>query len=256
MDNLDIYLKSIRKFPNYSDNECSDELIHMAECKERLVNGTLKLVAKIAMQYAGHWPNFDVMDFIQEGNMALLRCIDAYDPNKGKFTSLVGVAVEFAIMYYIKNTTGALRLYKTESQRWIFNNLGRIKRQWEENLITLDEITKASGAPRQQVLMILNANSPGDLDSITIDSSEDEYIKKEAINELQKKIQSFRMTLTPRQRKVFDETMYYDERSLADVAADLKISRQAVWKLKETVFQKARQYFNKDDLKSIPKGEF
>jgi RNA polymerase sigma factor (sigma-70 family) len=196
------------------------------------------------------------MDFIQEGNEALLRCAKGYNLNKGKFTTYLGLCVRVAIIRFIAENMGSLRIYKTEGQRKLYSDLTKYKNEWITGETSLDCICSATGATKQDVLIMFNIDNPGDLDSMVVDSPEDDLIKAENMAILRDKIQSFRMTLTPRQRKVFDETMYYDERSLTDVAADLKISRQAVWKLKEAVFQKAREYFDMDDLKNIPKGDF
>lgn len=223
--------------------------------REMIINGNLRLVAKIAIEMSRAWPGIDVMDLIQEGNMALMRALEAYDPSKGKFTTLVGFSVRTAIMTYIKNSTGAVRLYKTTAQRKIFNKLVEIKEQYEQDGVSINEIATRFNTDPFVLEQILGSFTPIDINSITVESEEDKYIAKESLNIITDKIERFRKTLGERELVVFDENMYLGSKSLKDIGDFFGTTRSSMWNTKSRVLDKARKFFDLDDLKHIPLGE-
>lgn len=254
-DNYKIYLKQISRYPLMTDVESAAIAGEMQAKRESIITGNLRLVAKIAIEMASAWPNVDVMDLIQEGNMALMRSIDFFDPAKGKFTTLVGFTVRTAIMTYIKDTTGAVRLYKTKAQRQIFNNLVAIKDQFQNEGVSIQELADKYKTDSFVLEQILGSFTPVDIGTIMDESPEDRYIQKESQQELLDKIARFRKTLSTRERLIFDETMYEGQKSLTDVGTSLGVTRSAIWNTKARILTKAAKFFSPDDQKLITVGD-
>lgn len=82
---LEIYYREIARFPVLSREEERVLARHMAQgvagARERLIVSNLRLVAKIAQDYAD--TGMPMADIIQEGNMGLIEAVDRFDPERG-----------------------------------------------------------------------------------------------------------------------------------------------------------------------------
>src|SRR5210317_1920554 len=79
------YFKEINRYPLLSREE-EIELAHRiqsgdAEAREHLINANLRLVAKIANEYARY--GLDVEDLICEGNIGLIDAVEKFDREYG-----------------------------------------------------------------------------------------------------------------------------------------------------------------------------
>jgi hypothetical protein len=76
------YLSSIAKYPRLSRAE-EMELGQSTrtDARRRLIESNLELVVRIARRYERQ--GLSVLDLIQEGNLALVRAVEHYDPTKG-----------------------------------------------------------------------------------------------------------------------------------------------------------------------------
>ena len=88
--NLVIYLREIEKIPLLNDMEEKHLFIEykngVEEAKEKIIEGNLRLVINIAKEYTDAKNN--ILDLIQEGNLALQRAVETYDINKNiKFSN-------------------------------------------------------------------------------------------------------------------------------------------------------------------------
>ncbi len=88
--NLAIYLKEIERIPLLNEIEEKKLFIDYKsgnkEAKEKIIEGNLRLVINIAKEYVDVRNN--ILDLIQEGNLALQRAVETYDINKNiKFST-------------------------------------------------------------------------------------------------------------------------------------------------------------------------
>jgi len=255
MDSYQTYMRSIQKYPTYSHANSTQHYETIEQEYDSLIHGNLKLVAKIASEHANLWPSFDIMDLIQEGNMALVKCVKSYKKERGSFPTFLGFCVRVAIMRYIKDNTGALRLYKTKSQRTIFNNLTTIYSKYKESGSSLSELADEFDVTVPDLELILGTYNPVDIESIKIDSPEDKMIVDEDVMVIRTRISDFRDTLTRAQKEVFDRTMYTGTESLQSCSVSMGTSRAAVWNIKRRILKKAVDFFTTADLKRIQTGE-
>lgn len=114
---------------------------------ERLIVANMRLVVKLARQYC-RVPG-DMNDIVQEGNRALLRAVEGFDPNRGhKFCTY---AVWWIRAYMLKFTIDNWRLVKvgtTQVQRKLFFGLRKEQRRLE---VTDGEATPQKLASRLKV---------------------------------------------------------------------------------------------------------
>jgi RNA polymerase primary sigma factor len=82
---LQIYYREIARFPVLSREEEQTLARQMAKgvagARERLIVSNLRLVTKIAQEYADS--GMPIADIIQEGNMGLIEAVDRFDPERG-----------------------------------------------------------------------------------------------------------------------------------------------------------------------------
>lgn len=253
MDNFDIYLKSLNKYPEYTSDDSQNAINNIKKIKEALIIGNLKLVVNIATHMHKNWPSLDIMDYIQEGNETLINIVDKYDDSLTvKFTTFASFCVRKQILRFIKDNIAPVRLFNSASQRAVFANLSEIKTELEEGGFT-EEIAVQFGVDAHDINTLLNSKDTRDLseDDLYYDGPEEQMIKNEATKVILRKIHNFRKTLNEIELVIFDDILYLPSTTLAKIADFHKVSRQYAWKIKEDVILKAQKYFSKEDLKTI-----
>lgn len=83
---LKLYLQQIDQSPLLSredERELCWQIIHenCAEARDRMIRSNLRLVVSIAKRYVNR--GMPMTDLIEEGNVGLMRAVEAYDPDQG-----------------------------------------------------------------------------------------------------------------------------------------------------------------------------
>src|SRR3954469_23146902 len=79
------------------------------DARVRLIRANLRLVVKIARDYAGRGMGLE--DLIGEGNLGLIRAAEAFDPRFGtRFSPYASYWIKQAIRHALTNTTATIRL--------------------------------------------------------------------------------------------------------------------------------------------------
>jgi len=126
-DPLSRYLAEVRRFPLLSRE---DEAViakryiqtHDREDAYRLVTANLRLVVKIAMEFARASKN--LLDLIQEGNVGLMEAVKNFDPYRGiRFPSYAVWWIRAYIYRYLINNWRLVKIGTTQAQRKLFFNL-------------------------------------------------------------------------------------------------------------------------------------
>jgi RNA polymerase primary sigma factor len=252
LNNLKSYLDSISSYEKL-DNSANENLIEqLKSLKDKIVKGNLKNVVVIATEMNKTWPDFDIMDYIQEGNETLMRIIEKFDSSKDiKFSTFLSFCVKNDIFRFIKLNTGPVSLYNTRNQRKVFSQLSDIKADFKENNISMSELEDKYDIPREDILSVIGGTEHVDVATIAQESLEDTFIKREAKDALIDKTLSFRKMLNQQELVIFDEHLYGGDMSLQDIADYFGTTRQYIWKIKTQLLDKARSYFSIDDLNSI-----
>jgi RNA polymerase primary sigma factor len=117
---LNAYLREINQIPMLGDDELQATGARAAQgdvaAQELLVRTHLRLVVSIAHQYAGY--GLPLADIVAEGNIALIRAAELYDPKFGtKFTTYASVWIKQRIHRAITKLARAVRIPVWRSQR-------------------------------------------------------------------------------------------------------------------------------------------
>ena len=126
-DPLSRYLAEVRRFPLLTREE--ETIIakrytesHDREDAFRLVTANLRLVVKIAMEFARASRN--LLDLIQEGNVGLMEAVKNFDPYRGiRFPSYAVWWIRAYIYRYLINNWRLVKIGTTQAQRKLFFNL-------------------------------------------------------------------------------------------------------------------------------------
>ena len=110
---MDIYLGQIRKdaLLSAAEERALAEAIKAGDkdARSRMIRANLRLVVKIARDYAGRGMSLD--DLIGEGNLGLIRAAEDFDASFGtRFSTYAGHWIKQAIRHALTNTTATIRL--------------------------------------------------------------------------------------------------------------------------------------------------
>jgi RNA polymerase primary sigma factor len=117
---LDTYLRDVAHSPTLTDAEITGlaerSLQGEIDAQEQLVRAHLRLVVRIAHQYAGF--GLPLADLISEGNLGLLRASELYNPKFGtRFLTYASVWIKQRIHRAITSQARAVRIPVWRSQR-------------------------------------------------------------------------------------------------------------------------------------------
>jgi RNA polymerase sigma factor (sigma-70 family) len=110
---MDIYLCQIRDVSLLTAaEECTLAVAIKAgdgDARSRMIRANLRLVVKIARDYAGRGLSLD--DLIGEGNLGLIRAAEDFNPRFGtRFSTYASYWIKQAIRHALTNTTATIRL--------------------------------------------------------------------------------------------------------------------------------------------------
>jgi RNA polymerase sigma-32 factor len=135
LDTFKKYLTEIKKYPVLT-REKEVEISRLVfdhqdmDAAGKLAVSNLGIVVKIALQL--HNAHLNILDLIQEGNIALLYAVKKYNPYKGtKFSTYAYVWIRGYILKYIFNSWSLVKIGTTEAQQKLFFRLNGEKQRLE-----------------------------------------------------------------------------------------------------------------------------
>ena len=125
-----------------------------------LIYSNLRLVVSIAKKYINRGVSLD--DLIGEGNLALTKIVEKFDPNRGtKFSTFATWWIRQAITKYITDNSKSIRIPVHVSNN--INRLFKIQHNLEIKLNrepTMAELVEATGFTEEQITDFLKYNQP------------------------------------------------------------------------------------------------
>ncbi len=114
----ELYMREVRHIPQLS----SDEEMHLLAClasgtdthqvRDRLVAGYLPMVIGLARRFVRHCKGVELLDLVQDGNLALLQALEKYDVRRGdsSFRTYAFLWVRTALLAAVWQYQGSIRL--------------------------------------------------------------------------------------------------------------------------------------------------
>lgn len=259
-DAMDIYLNRIGKRPLLSHAE-EIELAKKAkegdwEAKQKLIECNLKLVVSIAKLYASS--GIPLPDLIQEGNIGLIKAVEAFDYAKGfRFSTYAVAWIRQAITRAIERNGRTIRVpsYVIQSIRKlrrienaIINEIGREP--------TIEELVERSQMPPETIKKLLEAsegivsldeciNEDGAtallerITDYTAEDPEDGALHNESIEIIKKLVEG----LNEQERLIIEKRFGLIDgvsSTLQDIGKQLNVTRERVRQLEARALKKLR----------------
>jgi RNA polymerase primary sigma factor len=110
---LSQYLNEIGQIPRLSVSEeqqvAREVRSGSEEARERMINGNLRLVVKIAHDFEGY--GMPVSDLINEGNIGLMKAVEHFDPERGvRFSTYSAYWIKQSIKRCLSNQSRTVRI--------------------------------------------------------------------------------------------------------------------------------------------------
>lgn len=225
---------------------------------DRLVNHNLRLVMKIAFEYARN------ADFLSEGSIGLIMGINRFDPNRGtKLSTYVSYWVRAYILSFIMRDHRLIKLGTSAASQKLFFNLHKMKAKIEnEGLeVTPDLIAERLGVKSEQVVqMEMRLHVEKQLDqplfedgTTTLDFIASEGMTPdEALAEIQRKniLNQFSLGLLPKEKLVLEHRLLQDE-TLQEVGNRLNLTRERIRQMESKVKEKLKRYCENHNLQLV-----
>lgn len=152
---LQIYFREISRFPLLSPEEerrlARAISVGTDGARERLIVSNLRLVVKIAQEYAD--VGLPLIDLIQEGNIGLIEAIDRFDPERGyRLSTYASWWIRRAMLTAINSHSRMIRIpdYLFRAVR----RLAQMRSLAEEGLVDEKEITDVVGISVERLRQI------------------------------------------------------------------------------------------------------
>ena len=192
----------------------------------------------------------DIDDLISEGNIGLMRCIQKFDTSMDlAFSTYATVWIEQKCKVYIRNQYSAIRVPVGTFEKIMHKKLS----QFSE----FSDIEKAGTLALHVGSLNLKIREDSDeelIDSI-LDSDglgpEDDYIKKETHDRLQRMIDKY---LSEREAKIIKyrnnwDNLFNEGRTLEDIGCEMNLTRERVRQIEKKAYEKIRKHHSDvDDL--------
>ena len=257
---LSQYLNEIGQFPRLSVSEeqqvAREVRSGSEEARERMINGNLRLVVKIAHDFEGY--GMPVTDLINEGNIGLMKAVEHFDPEREvRFSTYGAYWIKQSIKRCLSNQSRTVRipihmvekiskLNKTSHQfKELFNRLPDEQELASELEMDPSEVRAIQRAQTRSVSL----DSP--LDETGVESLEDRLPDESAPNpyaqlELQTSISRMCKMLDQLQER--DSTILKerfglegdDPKTLEEVGQEFGVTRERIRQLQKEALVKLR----------------
>ena len=271
-ENLNSYLSMLRKYDAVSPEEERELFRKYKEngdmnAREQIFLHNQRFIYSNAKIYARD--SDEVLDYVNEGNIALDEAIDKFDPELGnKFITFAVWYIRRAMNYYLINTrdmvtkTNGMRLFKKTDKIMLDfynkNGYGPTLEEVQEILKSKYNITINNLSDLYDLnITSIDGNAVGDIDSdFTFEESDDYNSKTASVNEYEedvereysKVIANRLLNIVPEAQREIIKKLYgigYERSySIDEVASEYEMSPEDMDKLKDKILEYMRQNIN------------
>ena len=257
VDTYELYVKDIKKFPLLTPEEETFFAMdyfnnNNLDAAKRLIESNLRFVLKVVHEFKGYdmFENMK-MEFVQEGNIGLMRAVQKFDPTKGiRLITYAVFWIRAQIREFLMANWGLVKLNTTQKSRKLFYNtekhldddtvsdadvvemLGR-----KESYTSLSDRFDDSDATLQDALI-----SHHPTQDMLLEDLEYENIRNSQIANILKEFDE-------REQIIIRERIMADEPKTFQVLSEVfGVSRERVRQLERNILDKLRNLMDKQEL--------
>lgn len=145
------------------------------EARQRVIHSCLPLVIDIAKKFRFNNKHIELEDFIQEGNIALIRAVDNWDVNKGNITTVATWYIRNALIDMINDARYSIRTAVSLTRR-AAEDLRKIKNIESADVEEISTQTKLS---EKRVRKLLSCVPRGQMRISTDNVNSDDFFNDE-----------------------------------------------------------------------------
>jgi len=268
MEAIRAYIEAIKDVPLLSakqEKQLSRKVRKGSKIAQRkLITSNLKLVVNIAKHYAHY--GLPLMDLIEEGNLGLIKAVEKFKPSKGyRFSTYAAWWIRQSITRALIDQGRTIRIpvYMSEIIAKFKKAEEKIRQRLSRNP-TRAEIAKVMKLPVKKVAEIeLWMNKKASLEAPIGNDQESQladFIETGTTGDTEKEIEQFfkheeildlLSNLSEREKYILDLRFGINDgkpRTLAQVAKELKISRERVRQIEERAIKKLQKFTKEQEL--------
>jgi RNA polymerase sigma factor (sigma-70 family) len=226
----------------------------IAMAKQRLVEANLRLVLYFARKMK--WQGVDTLDLVQEGNIALLRAVDAYDPKRGfSFASFACTAIRRAMTRFGSTASrpvhvpAEVRARRSQIRKAEMYLTGRdgTPPSWEtvaEYLgLTVADVVDALGDREEALPLEASGDDEVPIISRLADPSAPDVVEFISFAEVDRQARDTVANLEARDRRVIESRFSLDNAgtaTLAEIGRNLGVTRERARQLEARALRELR----------------
>jgi len=220
------------------------------EAREVYIKGNLRLVLSIIQRFSSSNENID--DLFQIGCIGLMKAIDNFDITQGvKFSTYAVPMIIGEIRRYLRdnNSIRVSRSLRDIAYKAIYARDMLQKSMYREP--TIDEISKESGIPREDILNAFDAiQTPMSLYEPVYSDSGDTLFLMDQVSDKKNReenwiedlsIKEAMGKLTPREQNII-ELRFFEGKTQMEVAEEIHISQAQVSRLEKTALKNMKNH--------------
>src|SRR6478752_2248699 len=187
------------------------------ESRSRAIEAHLPLVRNIAQRYSGRGE--PVEDLVQVGTIGLIKAVDRFDPSRGRsLSALARPSIESEIRHHLRDRSRVLRVPRTDQELAARLAAGEAE-------LTDGEVARAQAARTAQPVLLEDGRATAHDDSDAVEARLLLARGAEALNERERRLLHLR---------------YIEDRSQAEIAAELGLSQAHVSRLLRAALEHVR----------------